>query len=592
MSCYLTAFSGRFAKNAIPGFWWTHESSRNAVPTLDILRHENPWLAAVSQGPRIFTLTAPDDPEGAGLGSSAEGELRLDGHRSVGQVLEILLFKALASAGERVDLQGRFLAFGSRQLTAEKAAVDGVRLQLRLQEDRWILWMHPVRRVIDGRSLPEALKDRRGRPSTLWFAAEGLSAEGLLPRVTDTGIQIQTGRRARLLPAGAPIFMIMGEEQPDLEPRRLIESARRFLAAPALKEAGFEFDSSPLSLEELGFQLQDVSAPEAQVMDRQGALIPLGEHYRRALAGGLSERRSEVPATFHFTDVKDESGAEELALHLNQKAATWECGIQFATEPLPGSQPVSLGAGAKTAVHIEPGSPLLMQPQSGRAAGQMGAILLECVRLAGGTPWKLAGDSMRPTLGIAHALLHGRQHHVAAVYCDETGTVRGGCVLPMRLSDLQGPELARGLRHRLPELPENLLILLAEDLSVSTSFLDEFVKDAPTVRVDRLAMPWGIDASSYGWLKPETMIVSSSRLSACLAHPGGGLRMLGLESVRGEVNLPQTLGTVLALEHAWAPGRVEQRLSPAPLEWARGLLFQRSRFEAFLNVRSSRRKAQ
>jgi hypothetical protein len=550
---------------------------------LDVLRRDDPWLAPLAQGTRIFTLSEPDDPQGLGLGGAEAGELPLaGGKRGVVQLLETLLLRALLKAGERVDLQGRFVAFGSRPLPGNRLAVDGVKLQLRPSQDGWVLWMHPLRRVIDARPLFEAVADRKGRPSAFWFAQDGISYEGLFPKPSEKGIQVQMGRHARLLSPSAPVFLLLGEEQPDLEPRQLIENARRWLAGPDVREIGFDFSTSPLSLEEIGFETVELSQPEAWVLDCGDNRVALGEHYRKALNGSLSVRDSSVPATFHFVDAKDEEKAEELALFLNQKAAAWGARIQFATEPLADSRSISLGGAARTAIHIDPGSPLLSQPQSSRALGQIGAIFLECVRAAGGIPWRLGGPALRPTLGLSHALLHGRQHHVAAVLFDEQGVPQGGTVMPLRLSDLQGADLARALRNRLPELPDGLLVLLAEDLFVSSGFLEEFGPGVPAARLLRLSMPWAVDASSYDWLGCGTAVTDSAHLYACLPHPGGGLRMLGIEAVRGELDLAAVLSTALALEHAWAPGRVEQRLSPGPLEWSRGLLFQKSRFEAFL----------
>jgi len=583
MSSYLTAFSGRFTKEAVAGLFWTPENSRQTPSPLEILRRDDPWLAPLAQGPRVFTLSEPDDPQGIGLGEPTAGELPLSGgKRGVVQLLETLLLKALAAAGERVDLQERFVAFGSRSLPGSRLAIDGVKLQLHPFQDGWTLWMHPLRRVIDARPLFEAIADRKGRPTTFWFAQDGISYEGLFPKPSDKGIQIQMGRHARLLSPTAPVFLLLGEEQPDLEPRQLIENARRWVACPSVTEAGFEFATSPLALEEVGYEAVELSEPDAWVLDSGDNRVALGEHYRKALNGSLSVRDSSVPATFHFVDAKDEEMAEELALFLNQKASTWGARFQFATEPLPGSFPISLGGGSRTAIHIDPGSPLLTQPQSSRALGQIGAIFLECVRVAGGIPWRLGGPVLRPTLGLSHALLHGRQHHVAAALFDEQGVAQGGVVMPLRLSDLQGGDLARALRRRLPQLPENLLVLLSDDLFVSSEFLDEFGAGISAARLLRLAMPWAVDASSYGWLSCGTAVADPTHLYACLPHPGGGLRMLGVETVHGEVDLPSVLATTLALEHAWAPGRVEQRLSPGPLEWSRGLLFQKSRFEAFL----------
>ena len=171
MSSYLTAFSGRFTKEAVAGLFWTPENSRQTPSPLEILRRDDPWLAPLAQGPRVFTLSEPDDPQGIGLGEPTAGELPLSGgKRGVVQLLETLLLKALAAAGERVDLQERFVAFGSRSLPGSRLAIDGVKLQLRPFQDGWTLWMHPLRRVIDARPLFEAIADRKGRPSTFCSA--------------------------------------------------------------------------------------------------------------------------------------------------------------------------------------------------------------------------------------------------------------------------------------------------------------------------------------------------------------------------------------------------------------------------------------
>jgi hypothetical protein len=54
-----------------------------------------------------------------------------------------------------------------------------------------------------------------------------------------------------------------------------------------------------------------------------------------------------------------------------------------------------------------------------------------------------------------------------------------------------------------------------------------------------------------------------------------------LERLLGAGSVEAALGVVLTLEHAWVPGRAERRRLPATLEWARGLLYQRDRFQAF-----------
>ena len=74
-------------------------------------------------------------------------------------------------------------------------------------------------------------------------------------------------------------------------------------------------------------------------------------------------------------------------------------------------------------------------------------------------------------------------------------------------------------------------------------------------------------------LKRETVTVGefAGALEKVLRDLGFIIRSGGIEA----------LETIETLEHAWVPGRAERRNLPATLEWARGLLFQRDRFQAF-----------
>ncbi|MEN9354708.1 MAG: hypothetical protein RL318_2033, partial [Fibrobacterota bacterium] len=536
-------------------------------------------------GKRLFTLSEPDNPEGLGLSDGQATNLPLESsRRNVVQLLETALLRALLRAGERVDLGSRFVALGSRALSGDRLAIDGVELHLRAgaTQGEWTLWMHPTRRVVDARPLGLSVAERKGRSCTLWFALDGHSCEGAQPKLSDKGVQVQLGRHARLLPPNAPVLILLGEEQPDLQPRQLIEGARRWLSLDTVRETGFQFSTTPLALEDSGLTRLALEFPEAYALDLKDNPIELGEHYRKALTGSLSSREAETPATFHLMDGKDQDRTTQLAQHLNQKAQAWKTGLQFATEPIGDSIGISLSVQGKTAIHLDPNSPLVTQPNSPRALGQMGAVFLECTQLAGGKPWRLGGSALRPTLGLSHALLHGRQNHLAAVLFDASGNPIGGTVLPLRLAELQNADFARGLRRRLPELPEGTLVLLAEDLDASHEFLEELRPNLAAARILRQSLPWALDAGTYDWLAPGEAVGDESHLYACLPHPGGGARMLGVEVVQGELTPAEILSTSLALEHAWAPGRVEPRLSPGPLEWARGLLFQRARFEAFL----------
>jgi hypothetical protein len=583
MSCYLTAFGGRFTQDAIPGFFWNQENGHSNTSPLDVLRRDDPWLCPIAQGRRVFTLEEPADPISVGLVGGEAGQFPLDsGKRHQIQLLETLLLRALQQSGERIDLHSRFVALGSRALPGNRMAIDGVEMHLRYREEALEIWMHPLRRIVDSRPLPEAVADRRNRPSTLWFVLEGVSHEGVFPKITDVGIQLQLGRHMQLLPPGAPIFVLLGEEQPDIETRQLIEGARRWLSSEVVKEAGFVFSPHPLSMEELGFEKTRIVAPEAWALSPDGHRIELGEHYHQAMGGMLSQREGAEPALFQLIDVPDAELARELCEFLNDKAAAWQAGFRFVTEPTEGAIALSVSNHGRTPVHIDPSSPLMTQPHSARAMGQIGAIFLECTRLAGGSPWALTGVDVRPSLGLTHALLHGRQNHLSAVFLDATAAAVGGTVMPLRLSELQHVEFARGLRRRLPTLPAGTVVMLAEDVNLSGGFAAELGEGLHFVRVLRHSLPWALGASSYDWLQSGEAVCDASRIYACLPHPGGGLRMLGVEVLYGSITPQEALATVLALEHAWAPGRVEPRQSPGPLEWARGLLFQKSRFEAFL----------
>jgi len=584
MSSYLTAFNGRFLPDALPGYSWSTDPGTALHVHAEHLRREDPWLCPAPMGKRLFTLSEPDNPEGMGVSDGQPATLPMEStRRSMVQLLETTLLRALLRAGERVDLGGRFLAIGSRQLPGNRLAIDGVELRLAsgTASGEWTLWMHPLRRVVDARPLAAAVAERKGRACTLWFALDGYSCEGAQPKLTDNGVQVQLNRHARLLAPNAPVLVLMGEEQPDIQPRQLIEAARRWLALETVREAGFQFSSTPLSLEETGLSRLQLELPDAHALDVQGHEVELGEHYHKALGGSLS-RREGVPATFHLQDSKDEARTAELATFLNLKAQDWQTGLQFAVEPVGDSVGISISNHGKTPIHLDPNSPLVTQTRSPRALGQLGAVFLECTRLAGGQPWRLSGSALRPTLGLCHALLHGRQNHLAAVLFDATGNPVGGTVLPLRLAELQNADFARGLRRRLPEIPEGTLVLLAEELDTSKEFLDELRPGLSAARILRQSLPWALDAGTYDWLVPGEAVGDEKHLYACLPHPGGGARMLGVDVVQGDLTPAEILSTSLALEHAWAPGRVEPRLSPGPLEWARGLLFQRARFEAFL----------
>lgn len=583
MSSYLTAFGGRFTQDAIPGFFWNLENGHSSASPLDVLRRDDPWLCPVAQGRRVFTLAEPADPVSAGLVDGEAGSFSLEnGKRHQVQLLETLLLRALQQSGERIDLQSRFVALGSRPLPGHRMAIDGVEMHLRYREEALEIWMHPLRRIVDSRPLPEAIADRRNRPSTLWFVLEGVSHEGVFPKLTEVGVQMQLGRNLQLLSPTAPIFVLLGEEQPDIETRQLIEGARRWLGSEVVKEAGFAFSPHPLSMEELGFERTEIADPQAWALRPDGHRIELGEHYQQALSGKLSQREATEPKPFQLTDVPDAALAQELCEFLNDKATAWQAGFRFVAEPTEGAIPLSVSNHGRTAVHIDPSSPLMTQPHSARAAGQIGAIFLECTRLAGGTPWTLTGPDVRPSLGLTHALLHGRQNHLSAVYLDAAATPVGGTIMPLRLSELQHVEFARGLRRRLPPLPSGTVVMLAEDVNLSAGFAAELGEGLHFVRVLRHSLPWAFGAASYDWLQAGQAVRDDKRLFACLPHPGGGLRMLGVEVLQGDLDPQDALASVLALEHAWAPGRVEPRLSPGPLEWARGLLFQKSRFENFL----------
>jgi hypothetical protein len=571
---YLTAFRGRHGDGEIPGHLWTSDGGPSARQIVDALRQENPWLAARLSGREIFTLDIPDNPEADHLAQSREGAWKPDftnlGTR--GLVL-LLLLRALKSKRILVDARTGFAALSSEEAPDGKLAVDGLELHLEGRgKDEFLLWLHPVRRILDPR--PTALSEHGHRALDVWFPLEGTSVASAHPKKTENGHVLQVGRRSRFVGSGDPVAMILSEAPSGISAQALVASARSWFPADILSPFGIELETSPFSAEELGLSPSNIAEPEVAALDWQDQRIPLAEVFRHALGGRTAVRTPRLPAaTFHISGISDPAVAEETATILNQRAAEWPgVALQFASEPVNGSVELRLDAKA----------PIVAQPRSPRASGQAASLFLECVRRAEGSPWRIDLPDAPWSLGIAQAFLYGKMHHLALALLDPSGSVVSGLVVPFRFSDLSETSFARSLAAKLwKQAPPSLEVHVEESLDLPPSFLEALAPQSTAWRIRRRSAPRVFSGASYDWIAPGECVTGPDRLLASVDSERGPEHLV-LERLFGNGSAESALQLVLTLEHAWVPGRAERRALPATLEWARGLLYQKDRFQSFL----------
>ncbi|MBK8804853.1 MAG: hypothetical protein IPN71_22855 [Fibrobacteres bacterium] len=294
--------------------------------------------------------------------------------------------------------------------------------------------------------------------------------------------------------------------------------------------------------------------------------------FQKAQRGDMSVRVPRLPpATFHLSGLRPDVAAS-TAHALNQRSAHWSgVALQFAAEPLPGSIELPMDAKA----------PVVTQPQSPKAAGQAAALFLECVRCAGGDPWRLNLEGMPYALGIAHAFL-------CTARCT---TWLWLCWIPpadwwvMRYCHFG----SRTCRSRVRAQPRFQAL---EAGACGTGHpCGRIAGSSPFVSGKPCAFGHGLeDASSFGaprlsgrtfeWM-PEETGVASADLAVVTVSGAHGTDHVSLERLTGTAPVDSVLAHALALEYAWVPGRSERRRLPATLEWARGLLYQKDRFGAF-----------
>jgi hypothetical protein len=573
MSLYLTAFRGRHGGADIPGIHWTPEAGQNLRLITEALRQEAPWLGARISGREIFTVGVPDNPEADHLVAQKDGAWKPDLHNqgTRGLVL-MLLLRRLKEKRVLVDLRTGFATVRSEELPDGRMAVDGLELHIeaagRLD---FLLWFHPVRRLLDPR--PTALDEHGHRALDIWFPLEGVSVASAHPKRSPGGHSLQVGRRGRFVREGDPAAVILSESVCDFSAQSLVQSVRTWFGNSALEGSGLSLDADPCSAEDLKLAQGPLPAPTTVGLDWDGREIPLDEVFRFALGGQTALRLPRLPpATFHLRGLKDPSKAEEVATVLNQRAAEWPgVALQFAAEPVAGSEEIALDAKA----------PVVNQPRSARASGQAAGLFLECVQRAGGSPWRLDGPSLGWSLGVAQAFLYGKMHHLAFALLDPSGRISASLVVPFRFSDLAEAAFGKSIASKLwQQAPPGLTVHVDESLDLPPHFLDGFCPSADVWHLRRRSAPRVISATSFAWLPPGEVAFSDDRAFASLDSETG-TRFLYIERLRGVRSPLDALEAIIALEHAWVPGRAERRLLPATLEWARGLLFQRDRFQAF-----------
>ncbi|HXP90193.1 MAG TPA: hypothetical protein VN931_04590 [Fibrobacteria bacterium] len=570
---YLTAFLGRHEGGDIPGHLWTPDGGQPIRQIIEALRQESPWIAARLSGREIFTLDVPDNPEADHLAASREGSWKPDftnlGTR--GLVL-LLLLRHLKATRVLVDARTGFATVSSQELPDGRLAVDGLELHLEPRgRDRFLLWFHPVRRVLDSR--PNALSEQGHRASDVWFPIDGVSVASAHPKVAPGGHILQIGHRGRLVRDGDPAAVILSETPADLSAQSIVRAVRNWFPSGGMADQGLFLEPDPCPAEELGLAPTVLVDPDVVALDWEDREIPVSEVFRQALGGMTALRRPRLPAaTFHISGIRDPRLAEQTALILNQRAAEWPgVALQFASEPVEGSTELRLDARA----------PVVLQPRSPRASGQAAGLFLECVRRAGGDPWRLDHPGAPWSLGVAQAFLYGKMHHLALALLDPMGRIAASLVVPFRFADLSEHSFGRSLASRLwSRAPDPLEIHVEESLELPAVFLESLAPHSNAWHLRRRSAGRAFSGTSYEWIQPGEGAVGPDRLLACVDSDRGPEHIV-LDRLKGTGPIEAALQVVLALEHAWVPGRAERRRLPATLEWARGLLYQRDRFQAF-----------
>lgn len=572
MSLYLTAFRGRHAGSDIPGFLWTPDPGQPIRQIADALRQEAPWIGARLSGREIFALASPDNPEADHLTAQKDGSWKPDLHnQGTRGLLLLLLLRALKQKRVLVDLRTGFATVRSEELPDGRMAVDGLELHLEGRDrHEFLLWFHPVRRILDPR--PKALDEHGHRALDIWFPLDGVSVASAHPKRSQGGHSLQVGRRGRFVREGDPVAVILSETVCELQAPEMVQTVRSWFSGGALDGTGISIEVDPCPGSDLGLSEGHTEPPAAVGLDWEGNEVPLHDIFRYALGGYASVRVPRLPpATFHIEGLRDQVLAEEVATILNQRAAEWPgVALQFAAEPLPGSQPLLLDTKA----------PVVGQPRSSRASGQAAGIFLECVQRSGGVPWRLSGD-LGWSLGIAQAFLYGKMHHLSFALLDPSGSLAATLVVPFRFADLSEVSFGKSIASKLwSKAPERLTIHVDEALELPQHFLEGFCPSADAWHLRRKSVPRVLSATSYAWLPPGQAAFADDRVFATLRSENGA-RFLCLERLHGDQAPQAALAIVEALEHAWVPGRAERKTLPATLEWARGLLFQHERFKVF-----------
>jgi hypothetical protein len=572
-SLYLTAFRGHHLGGEFPGYLWTPEGGQPVRQIIEQLRQENPWLAARLSGREIFTLEIPDNPEADHLTASRPGSWKPDftnlGTR--GLVL-LLLLRHLKSRRVLVDVRTGFATVSSQDLPDGRLAVDGLELRLESRgKDRFLLWFHPVRRLLDPR--PTALAEQGHRALDVWFPVDGVSIASAHPKKAAGGHVLQIGHRSRLVRESDPVAVILADASSDLSAQTVVKTVRNWFPAGALSQHGLELEIDPCPAEELSLSLASLQDPDVVALDWEDNEIPISDVFRQALGGHTAVRKPRLPAaTFHISGIRDTAVAEETALIMNQRAAEWPgVALQFASEPLNGSMELRL----------DPKAPVVLQPRSPRASGQAAGLFLECVRRAGGDPWRLSCPGAPWSLGIAQAFLYGKMHHLALALLDPDGRIAASLVVPFRFTDLSEHSFGQSLAAKLwNQAPQPLEIHVEEALDLPIAFLEGLAPKAAVWRLRRRSAPRVFYGATYEWIQPGEAVVGPERMLACVESDRGSEHIM-LERLQGTESAEAVLQLILTLEHAWVPGRAERRHLPATLEWARGLLYQRERFQGF-----------
>lgn len=582
MSLYLTAFSGRHGLGEIAGHFWTPEAGQPLRQILETLRQEDPWNGARQSGREIFTLSQPDNPEADHLQAGREGSWKPDfTNQGTRSLVLLLLLRELKRRKIFVDVRTGFVTIEFRDQPDGRMEVQGLELHLEGRgKSEFLLWAHPVRRLLDGR--PNALSEHGHRALDVWFPLEGVSVASAHPKKSPSGTTLQIGRRAKLVRQGDPAAVVLSEQPGDLSAQQVIQAMRGWFSASVLEALGLTLASDPLDASVLGLGEFRLELPDFHALDWEGRAVAMDDIFQKAQRGEMSLRVPRLPpATFHLTGLKPDQ-ALETAHVLNQRASYWNgVALQFAAEPLPGSLELPLDHRA----------PVVTQPQSPKAAGQSSALFLECVQRSGGDPWRLVMEGMPYALGIAHAFLYGKMHHLALALLDSKARLVGSLVVPFRFSDLGDEAFARSLAHKIWDAaPDDLVIHVDESLDLSRSFLETFAPSATAWKIRRRSAPRAFSGQTFGWLGVGRGVASDDL--AVVTVPGQqGPDHVSMERLTGQAPVNAVLSHALGLEYAWIPGRSERRRLPATLEWARGLLYQKERFGGFAPGRFSSRKA-